>query len=100
MSKLLKDASGIYNLDHVGSLQPIPIKGDKADQNKITAVYTAIAMNGGQTHHTTIPWASAAAIAEAYWNENQPAKAAAPKAAPPVAQTDAEKLAAAQAEFG
>jgi hypothetical protein len=99
MSKLLKDASGIYNLDHIGSIHPLPIKGDKTDQSKVTATNTMIAMNGGQVHHTAIPWSAAAAIAEDYWNGSQPPKVAAPKAAPPPPPTSEQALSDAQDRF-
>jgi len=71
MSKVLKDVSGFYNLDNVGSIHPVPIKGDRNDQTKVTAVTTSICTIGGQTHQTNIPWAIAASVAEAHWNAGQ-----------------------------
>jgi hypothetical protein len=100
MAKLLKDASGIYNLDHVGSIHPIPIKGDKNDQNKVTAVFTAIHTNGGQVHQTTIPWVAASAIASDYWNGGVPSAKAPPVAQPaPPPPTEGEQLQQAQDQF-
>jgi hypothetical protein len=109
-SKIIKDASGLYNLDHVGSIHPINLKGDKADQSKVTGQHTLIAMNGGQTHHTTIPWAAASAIATDYWNNGADSKpAAAAASAAPISSTplrrdpplplSEEDQANAQAEF-
>lgn len=100
MSRLLKDATGIYNLEMVASIHPINIKGDKADQTKITSVLTAISTIGGQTHHTTIPWADASAIVLDFWNDGAPPKAPVPVAQPAAPQTADEKLAAAQQQFG
>jgi hypothetical protein len=111
MSKLLKDSSGIYNLDQVASLHPINIRGDKTDQNRITGVNTAISTVGGQTHQTEIPWAAASAIALDYWKAGAPAIAAGgaptapapakPVSPPPVAPPapTADQLAADEATF-
>jgi hypothetical protein len=99
MSKLLKDASGVYNLEHVSSIHPINIKGDKQDQSKVTAVHTAIAMVGGQTHHTTIPWSAAAAIVEDFLSGGVPQKPATPAPAPAPPLTDAQKLEQAQGQY-
>lgn len=100
MAKLLKDASGIYNLDHVSSIHPIAIKGDKQDQTKVTQTYTSIAMIGGQTHSTTIPYSAASAIALDYWNDGKPQPDAVPPRAPAPAPTDSENLASAQQQYG
>ncbi len=98
MTRLLKDASGIYNLEWVASLHPINIRGDKNDQNKVTAVLTAISTTGGQTHQTTIPWDAASAIALEFWGAEP--KMAAPPVAAAAPPTAGESLAAAIEQFG
>ncbi len=100
MTRLLKDASGIYNLEWVASLHPVPIKGDKNDQSKVTAVLTAISTTGGQTHQTTIPWEAASAIALEFWSGGAAPFVAAPPVAPVAPPTDAENLATAKEQFG
>jgi hypothetical protein len=67
MSKVLQDSSGIYNLDNVASIHPMPIRGDARDQTKITETFTQVSTVGGQTHSTSIPWAEASKAALAHW---------------------------------
>jgi hypothetical protein len=81
MSRILKDKSGHYLIGAIASMHPMEIKGDQRDQNKVTAIHTAIATVGGQTHHTTIPWDEATA-AYAEYHEGPP-PAAPKKDAPP-----------------
>lgn len=77
MSKLLEDGSGLYNLDHVASIHPVPIKGDRHDQTKVTAVHTSVSTVGGQTHQTSIPWEQSSAAARAHWMPDNPENPAA-----------------------
>jgi hypothetical protein len=95
MAKLLRDNTGIYNLDQVVSIHPLVIRGNKTDQTIITAVNTGISTVGGQTHHTNIPWTAASAIVLDYWKATvsagappdvtPPANTAIPVVTPPVA---------------
>jgi hypothetical protein len=100
MTRLLQDPSGIYDLRMVASIHPLKIKGDKADQTKVTETHTAISTVGGQTHHTTIPWAAASAIALEFWNEGAPPKAAAPAVPAAAPLTAEQQLAADKQQFG
>lgn len=54
--KVFQDDSGLYRLDCISSIHPVPIKGDRHDQTKVTAIHTAISTVGGQTHSTSIPF--------------------------------------------
>lgn len=80
MSRILKDKSGHYLVEAIASMHPMEIKGDRHDQNKVTAIHTAISTVGGQTHNTTIPWDEATAAYSAY--HEPPAAAPAPKDPP------------------
>lgn len=83
MPKILRDNTGIYNLDQVVSIHPLTIRGNKTDQTIITAVNTAISTVGGQTHHTNIPWPAASAIVLDYWKGTVTAAGAPPVVTPP-----------------
>ena len=54
--QVLEDGSGLYRLECVVAIHPMPVKGDRADQTKVTATHTAVSTTGGQTHHTAIPY--------------------------------------------
>lgn len=66
MSKWLKDpATGaLYRIDGLTSVTPVPIKGDRADQNKVTAVQTRLTTSGGHTHDLSLAFSEAAALVD------------------------------------
>ena len=100
MAKVLRDASGIYNLAAIASIHPVNLKGDKLDQSKVTGQHTLIHMMGGASHNTTIPFAAADSILTDYWGGSAPAKSDAPNVAPAPAPTTEEKLNDAQRQYG
>lgn len=53
----LEDINGaLFRISEITSVTPLPIKGDRSDQTKVTAVHTALTTTGGHTHTTTLPF--------------------------------------------
>ncbi len=51
----LKDKNGaIYRIDQIVAVTPLEQKEDKRDQTKVTAVYAALGLAGGQWFHTSL----------------------------------------------
>lgn len=70
--EVFKDASGIYLVAAIVSAKPVPIKGDRHDQTKVTAMYTVLETAGGNRHDTTIPWSEASKVLLEAWGDVQP----------------------------
>lgn len=55
MAKWLQDKNGaILNIEHIVGVTPLEQRQDKRDQTKVTAVYAAIGLTGGQWVHTSL----------------------------------------------
>jgi hypothetical protein len=77
--RVLKDKSGIYLVAAIVSAKPVPIKGDRHDQQKVTETHTVIETAGGNRHDTTIPWDLASKVLLEAWGD-EPAPAEKPAA--------------------
>jgi hypothetical protein len=68
--RVLKDKSGIYLVAAIVSAKPVPIKGDRHDQTKVTETHTVIETAGGNRHDTTIPWDVASKALLEAWGDS------------------------------
>lgn len=59
MQTYLEDDSGIYRIDHISAITPLPLRQDRTDQAKVTAINTVITTVGGHTHQTNISFEKA-----------------------------------------
>jgi hypothetical protein len=65
MSRFLKEPSGaIHLIDSICSVIPMPIRGDRQDQTKVTAVHTTIVTAGGQAHQLAMPFDQVVALVD------------------------------------